>query len=64
MKSQGRMLQRLLTAAVFLSLTAVVRAEEVAAIAAAADLKYALVEIAASFRKDSGHDLKLAFGCL
>ncbi|GAB4167825.1 MAG: molybdate ABC transporter substrate-binding protein [Rhodocyclaceae bacterium] len=37
-------------------------AGEVPAIAAAADLKYALAEVAARFLQDTGRDLKLAFG--
>ena len=38
------------------------RAAEAPAIAAAADLKFALTEIAQAFEKDTGHALKLSFG--
>lgn len=38
------------------------RAADVPAIAAAADLKFALAEIAPRFRAESGHALKLSFG--
>ncbi len=46
-------------------LTAVVHAQEVpaaATIAAAADLKFALVEVAERFQKDTGKVIKLSFG--
>lgn len=38
------------------------RAEAAAAVAAASDLRYALDEIAAQFRRDTGHALRISYG--
>lgn len=38
------------------------QAQPVATVAAAADLKFAIEEVAASFEKDTGHKLRLVFG--
>jgi molybdate transport system substrate-binding protein len=46
----------------FVLLAAFARAADVPAIAAAADLKFALTEIAQAFQKDTGRRLKLSFG--
>lgn len=46
----------------FVLLAACARAADVPAIAAAADLKFALTEIAQAFEKDTGRRLKLSFG--
>lgn len=40
----------------------VARADEAPAIAAAADLKFALAEVAARFKRDTGKEVKLVFG--
>lgn len=48
-------------AALMLSMT-VARADEAPTIAAAADLKFALAEIATRFKQDTGNEVKLVFG--
>ena len=45
-----------------LVLATLVRAQDVPPIAAAADLKFALAEIARTFEKDTGRKLRLSFG--
>lgn len=45
-----------------LAFAVLVRAQDVPPIAAAADLKFALAEIARTFEKDTGRKLKLSFG--
>jgi molybdate transport system substrate-binding protein len=42
--------------------TAPSRAEEAPVVAAAADLQFALAEIADSFKRETGHEVRLAFG--
>jgi molybdate transport system substrate-binding protein len=51
-----------LAALAFLLLAAAARAGEAPAVAAAADLKFALAEIAARFKQDTSHEVKLVFG--
>jgi molybdate transport system substrate-binding protein len=55
-------MKRVLMLVVGLAFAAVVRAQDVPPIAAAADLKFALTEIAQTFEKDTGRKLKLSFG--
>lgn len=51
-----------LTAAILILAASLVRAAETPPIAAAADLKFALAEIAQAFEKDSGRTLKISYG--
>jgi len=51
-----------IAAAAMLLCLASVRAEQMPAIAAAADLKFALAEIADRFKRDTGREVKLVFG--
>lgn len=52
----------LISAAVMLVAILPVRAQDVPTVAAAADLQFALVEVAALFKKETGHEVKLTFG--
>lgn len=52
----------LAAAALWLAPLAVLRAQPMPTVAAAADLKFAVEEVAAAFEKDTGHKLRLVFG--
>ncbi len=56
------LLRALAFALLSLSCTASARAAQAPPVAAAADLKFALAEVAERFRRDSGLDVKLSFG--
>lgn len=57
------MLKRFLMSAAFMLVASLpVRAQDVPTVAAAADLQFALVDVAAMFKKETGRDVKLTFG--
>lgn len=62
MKAKKEILTKGLAAGLALLLAGMVRAAEPPPVAAAADLKFALAEIARDFARDSGREVKLSFG--